>query len=108
MVKRIITRSRLETTIFCDNQNAIAQVDNMKDQNMKHFIRNLIVNYSVKLIYLPSYEMIANIMKKPLTRERHWCHNQNLGLLVGMKKREVGRKWECSNFFSPYYFMSLL
>lgn len=75
-------------TIFCDNQSAIAQIVNQKNHERSkhidiryHFVRDLAADSLVKLIYLPTEDMIADIMTKPLARERHWCHCQNLGLL---------------------------
>ncbi|OAE32324.1 hypothetical protein AXG93_809s1050 [Marchantia polymorpha subsp. ruderalis] len=78
------------TTIFCDNQSAISQIENHKYHKRSkhidiryHFVRDLVTNNLVKLVYVPTEEMIADVMTKPLAREKQWYHSQNLGLLVG-------------------------
>ncbi|KAJ3507815.1 hypothetical protein NMY22_g16815 [Coprinellus aureogranulatus] len=79
------------TTLFNDNQGAIALSKDPQYrsrtkhiQRKFHFVRDdLVRNGVVKIKYLPTEEMVADIMTKPLPRETHWKFVKAMGLRMG-------------------------
>jgi hypothetical protein len=69
------------TTIFEDNQSAIAFAQNhrivsrMKHIQVKyHFVHDLIENNTINLVYRNTKLMTADILTKPLTPSAHLLH----------------------------------
>jgi len=66
------------TTLFCDNQGAISLAKNpthhAKTKHVDvqlHFIRDHVEKGTIKVEYCPTDDMLADVMTKGLTRERH-------------------------------------
>jgi hypothetical protein len=75
------------TTIFEDNQSAIAFAGNrrtgsrMKHVDVKfHFVRDLIENGTIRVIYRNTKVMTADVLTKPLPPATHAYHCERLGL----------------------------
>ncbi|KAJ3514873.1 hypothetical protein NMY22_g14604 [Coprinellus aureogranulatus] len=76
------------TTLFNDNQGAIAlskdpqyRARTKHIQRKFHFVRDDLVRTGVvRIKYLPTEEMVADIMTKPLAREAHWKFVEAMGL----------------------------
>lgn len=74
--------------IFVDNQGAIQLAKNPKFHERTkhisvrfHFIRDACERKAIKTTYLPTSDMLADIMTKNLPRETHWKHAHGLGLV---------------------------
>jgi hypothetical protein len=75
------------TTLFCDNQSAIALVENpvMHDRTKHikrkmHFVRDAAAQGDIKLEYCPTQLHLADILTKGLPTEAHHQLNKLLGL----------------------------
>jgi hypothetical protein len=75
------------TVIQCDNQGALALVKNpVKHARTKHidvqhhFIRELVEQGKVALEYCPTDRMVADVLTKPLHRDKHLACCASLGL----------------------------
>jgi hypothetical protein len=73
------------TTIYCDNQSAIAISKNPQHhQRTKHFdikwhwIREQVENGNLKVEYLRTDEMVADILTKPLSTKLFTIHSEKL------------------------------
>lgn len=71
-----------------DNQSAIAAVNNpehhgrMKHIDIRHFwIRQIIRRKQIKVYYLPTQDMVADIFTKPLPRVLIERHRLSLGVM---------------------------
>lgn len=80
--------------LFVDNQGAIKLSENPRfHERIKHidihyhFVREAHDKGLIQLAYLPTADMTANIMTKPLPRETHWKHVKALGLVEKEEKR---------------------
>ena len=74
--------SRAATTIFVDNQGAMKITENPQFHNRTkhidisyHFIRDTLAAGEIVLQYLPTAGMVADIMTKPLPREKLENHS---------------------------------
>jgi len=74
--------------IFVDNQGAIQLAKNPKfHEHTKHisvrfhFIRDACERKAIKTTYLPTSDMLADIMTKNLPRETHWKNADGLELV---------------------------
>src|SRR5215207_5010518 len=74
-------------TIHFDNQGAMALTKNDTNHNRTkhidvkwHFIRAYVDNGTIKITYLPTANMVADILTKVLPRERHWQHATSMGM----------------------------
>jgi hypothetical protein len=74
-------------TIHFDNQGAMALTKNNSNHNRTkhidvkwHFIRAYVENGTVEITYLPTANMVADILTKALPRERHWQHTHAMGM----------------------------
>ena len=70
-----------------DNQGAIKLASNAQFHNRTkhiniryHFIRDAIKSSLISLEYLPTAAMVADIMTKPLPRDKHHEHAAAMGL----------------------------
>ena len=79
--------SRAATTIFVDNQGAMKLAENPQFPNRTkhidiryHFIPDTFAAGEIVQLYLPTTVMVANIMTKPLPREKHEKHSGAMGL----------------------------
>ena len=79
--------SRAATTIFVDNQRAMKLAENPQFHNRTkhihiryHFIRDTLAPGVIVLQYQPTADMVADIMTKPLPREKHEKHSGAMGL----------------------------
>ena len=79
--------SRAATTIFVDNQGAMKLAENPQFHNRTkhidicyHFIRDTLAAGEIVLQYLPTADMVADIMTKPLPRKKHEKHSGAMGL----------------------------
>ena len=78
---------RAATTILVDNQVAMKLAENPQFHNRTkhidiryHFIRDTLAAGEIVLQYLPTADMVADIMTKPLPRENHEKHSGAMGL----------------------------
>jgi len=74
--------------LFCDNKSALQLVKqprfNERSKHISiqyHHVRDSFRNGLISLEYLPSIDMTADILTKPLTRDLHQKHVKALGLL---------------------------
>ena len=74
--------------IFVDNQGAIQLTKNPKfhecTKNISvrfHFVRDVCQRNAIKILYLPTSDMLADIMTKNLPYDTHWKHTHGLGLV---------------------------
>ena len=74
-------------TLRGDNTGAISLSKNPEfHQRTKHielrerFISFLVTKNIVQVIYVPTHDMLADCFTKPLTRERHHVHSEQMGL----------------------------
>jgi len=74
--------------IFVDNQGAIQLAKNPKFHECTkhisvrfHFVRDACERNAIKTSYLPTSDMLADIMTKNLPRDTHWKHAHGLGLV---------------------------
>ena len=70
-----------------DNQGALKLAENPKFHNRTkyidiryHFIRDTLAAGKIVLQYLPTADMVADIMTNPLPREKHRKHSGAMGL----------------------------
>jgi hypothetical protein len=75
------------TEIYFDNQGAMALTKNSGNHNRTkhidvkwHFIRAYVDNGAVKISYLPTGSMVADILTKALPRARHRQHVEAMGM----------------------------
>lgn len=75
------------TTILEDNQGCIKMVEsNRLSSRTKHidishhFLRDLQEEKVINMIYCPTEQMTADLLTKPLTRERHYYFKAKLGI----------------------------
>ena len=73
--------------IFADNQGAIKLSKNPQHHNRTkhidvkyHFIRESTRSGLIQLVYIPTNEMVADILTKALLRERHEKHMKGMGM----------------------------
>jgi hypothetical protein len=73
--------------IFADNQGAIKLSKNPQHHNRTkhidvkfHFIRESSQNGLIQLTYIPTDEMVADILTKALPRDRHEKHMKGMGM----------------------------
>ena len=85
------------TVIYDDNQGAIAITknpihhDRTKHIDVQyHFVREQVEANTVTLKYLPTQQMPADILTKPIPRDAHVRHVKTLGL-------KEGRAWKPVN-----------
>jgi hypothetical protein len=77
----------LPITLYCDNQPALklAQDDNYRARTKHidlryHFIRQVVANDVLSLVYCPTDDMVADILTKALPRWKVKAHSTTLGL----------------------------
>jgi hypothetical protein len=90
-----------QTMLFCDNQAALklATDDNYhactKHIDIRfHFIRQVIASGTIKMVYCPTDDMMANMLTKVLPHWKVMCHGLGLGLRQpsrGVVKSEMDR-----------------
>ncbi|RXW14669.1 hypothetical protein EST38_g11187, partial [Candolleomyces aberdarensis] len=79
------------TDLYNDNQGAIAlskdpqyRARTKHIQRKYHYVRDDLVNKNQATIkYIPTSEMVADIMTKPLPRDAHWKFVERMGLRLG-------------------------
>jgi hypothetical protein len=85
---KVVTSASNPITIFCDNQAAIKVSKDPKFHSKTkhiegryHFIRDIINRLkTIRLEYLPSLDMVADPLTKPLSQESFCKHVSNMGL----------------------------
>ena len=75
------------TTICMDNQGAMKLADNPQFHNRTkhidiryHFLRDTLAAGEITLRYLPTADMVADVLTKPLPRDKHEQHSGSMGL----------------------------
>jgi len=75
--------------IFVDNQGAIQPAKNPKFHERTnqisvrfHFVCDVCKQNAIKTTYLPTSDMLADIMTKNLPQDTHWKHAHGLGLVI--------------------------
>ena len=73
--------------IFADNQGAIKLSKNPEFHNRSkhidikyHFVQDSCQKGLIELIYIPTTEMVADILTKSLPRDRHEKHMKGMGM----------------------------
>ena len=73
--------------IFADNQGAIKLSENPKHHSRSkhidvkfHFIREASQQGLIRLVYIPTTDMVADILTKSLARDKHEKHMEGMGL----------------------------
>src|SRR5947208_1253834 len=73
--------------IFADNQSAIKLSENPRHHNRTkhidvkyHFIREASQQGLIKLIYIPTTDMVADILTKSLPRDKHEKQMRSMGM----------------------------
>jgi hypothetical protein len=75
------------TTIHSDSQGSIALSKNPEHHARSkhidiqhHFVREQVAAGTISLLYIPTEDMIADVLTKPLTREKHTKLTHNMGV----------------------------
>ena len=75
------------TSIMCDNQGCIALAKNPTHHSrtkhidvQHHFNREKLENQDICLKYCPTEDMIADVLTKPLAKDRHQTLTRAMGL----------------------------
>jgi hypothetical protein len=76
------------TRLLLDNNGAIALARNPESHKRskhidirRHFIRSYVECRDLETQYIPTEEMTADILTKPLGKNKHWHHVRMLGML---------------------------
>ena len=84
------------TVLYGDNQGCLALARNptlharTKHIEMRHhFIRERIESCKIKQVYCPTEDMVADVLTKAITREKHEAFSSAMGL-VGMRRQASG------------------
>ncbi|HEV7738028.1 MAG TPA: Ty1/Copia family ribonuclease HI, partial [Chlamydiales bacterium] len=87
LLNEIRFRQEKPTNILCDNTGALALTKDVsyhartKHIDVKHhFIRERVENKEVKFEYIPTNEMVADILTKALPKPKHEKFTRLLGL----------------------------
>ena len=87
----------LPTTICVDNQGAMKLADNPQFHNRTkhiniryHFVCDTLAAGKITLRYLPTADMVADILTKPLPRDKHEKHSGTMGLHLACTKKTPG------------------
>ena len=101
------------TTICVDNQGAMKLADNPQFHNRtKHidihyyFVRDTLAAGEITLRYLPTADMVANVLTKPLPRDKHEKHSGAMGLHSACAKKTYGGAEKDEDFIMIDYFLS--
>ena len=77
-----------EATIFCDNNGARKLAENPVFHNRSkhidlrhHYVREVLENGDVKIVYTPTAEMAADVLTKGLTKQKHTKCLDLLGMM---------------------------
>ncbi|KAM0727558.1 Retrovirus-related Pol polyprotein from transposon TNT 1-94 [Formica fusca] len=77
----------IDITLYNDNQgagelarNPVYHARSKHIEIRQHFIREVLYNYSIKLKYLPTEKMLADILTKELPKMKHNYCVRGLGL----------------------------
>ena len=80
---------RTAVKLFIDNQSAMSLMKNatfhdwMKHIEIRHhYIREKVDEGEIVLEYLLTVEQVADILTKPLSREKHICFIEGMGLII--------------------------
>lgn len=78
------------TTLYGDNQGSIASAGSTTDSKMTprsrhidiryHIIRDAVADGTIRLQYIPTAEMTADVLTKPLPKESYWKHVESMGM----------------------------
>jgi len=58
----------------------------------ERYINSLVEDNTIKLIYVPTANMLADALTKPLPRDRHQLHWELLGLVVPVTPRKSNKR----------------
>ena len=85
------------TTICVDNQGAMKLADNLQFHNRTkhidiryHFVRDTLAAGEVILQHLPTADIVADVLTKPLPRDKHEKHFGAMGLHSACAKKTPG------------------
>jgi hypothetical protein len=74
--------------ILCDNQSCIKMTENPvfhdKSKNIEiqyHYIRDMVQRGAIKLQYVGTYEQVADVLTKPLSRVKFEHFRDKLGIV---------------------------
>lgn len=75
------------TKIFGGDQGAIAFTKNPQFHQRtrhvrirKHFVRDMVKQGEIQVVYIPTSDMVADIFTEPLGPQLFICHRENLGM----------------------------
>ncbi|MBW0522944.1 hypothetical protein O181_062659 [Austropuccinia psidii MF-1] len=78
---------RINANLFCDNQGALALLRNPPYQHRNrhiklclHWCRQILEEGTIRVFYIPSKDMIADLLTKPLPKTTHTSHCKTIGL----------------------------
>ena len=84
------------TTLHGDNQGSIALASDPTNHSRAkhidiryHFVRERIASKDIRLVYIPTRDMVADIMTKALARPAHDRHVTGLGIIGTLSRGEV-------------------
>ena len=93
------------TSIMCDNQGCIALAKNLTHHShikhidvQHHFLREKLKNHEICLRYCPTDDMIADVLTKPLAKNKHQTLTKAMGLKAfdySQSKNVEGRALDC-------------
>jgi hypothetical protein len=82
-----VSESIRPQTIFVDNESCIRISENPTDHARTkhidiryHFVRQSYYDGHIKAVHVPSSQMTADILTKPLPRDAHWRHVRGMGM----------------------------
>ncbi|MBW0465832.1 hypothetical protein O181_005547 [Austropuccinia psidii MF-1] len=77
----------INANLFCDNQGVLALLRNPLYQHRTrhiklclHWCRQILEEGTIRVFYIPSKDMIANLLTKPLPKTTHMAHCKTIGL----------------------------
>ena len=86
-IKPLLTR--MPVKLLIDNQSAMSLAKNATFHNRTkhiairhHYIREKVDEGEIVLEYLPTAEQVADVLTKPLSREKHICFIEGMGLII--------------------------
>jgi len=83
--------------IKADNQGCIKLAENVLGGSRAkhieiryHYVRDMLGQGKIELLYEPTATMTADVLTKALPRDRHWIHTKNMGVIAKGHTGQVG------------------
>lgn len=87
LLRELVMLSFCRITLYCDNQSAmqlaVNHVHHKRSKHIEvryHYVRDMIERFDVKLLYIPTEAMVADVFTKPLGCVKHQLFTSQLGV----------------------------